>query len=243
VIIVAGAGQARVPDGVEDRMGEFTELVATAIANAESREELRASRARVVTAADDARRRIERDLHDGTQQRLIALGLELRAAEDMAPSEMDELRARLSVTVAGLTDVTEELRELSRGIHPAILSRGGLRAALSALARRSPVPVELDVSTTGRLPDHVEVAAYYVVSEALTNAVKHADASHVSVEVGELDGSVVLSIRDDGMGGADPRRGSGLIGLRDRVEALGGTLELSSPAGAGTTLHVTFPSA
>jgi signal transduction histidine kinase/PAS domain-containing protein len=205
-----------------------------------SRDELAASRARVVTAADETRRRIERDLHDGVQQRLVSLGLELRAVEAALPPR-DELRAQLAHTANGLTGALEDLVEISRGIHPAILAAGGLGPALKTLARRSAVPVELDLRSHERLPERVEVAAYYVVSEALTNAAKHAHASVVRVVV-DADGSIVeLSIRDDGRGGADPVGGSGLIGLRDRVEALGGTIEVTSPAGRGTSLLVRIP--
>jgi signal transduction histidine kinase len=227
--------------GIEGRMAEFTELVATAIANAESRAQLAASRARVVATADATRRRIERDLHDGTQQRLVSLGLDLRAAQEAVPAELGELRAQLDRARRQLAGAVEELREISRGIHPAILAKGGLTMALKVLARRSSVPVELDIHSERRLPAAVEVAAYYVVSEALTNAAKHARASVVQVDVDAADSTVQLTIRDDGVGGADPGHGSGLIGLRDRIEALGGKIELESPAGAGTSLRVSIP--
>jgi signal transduction histidine kinase len=229
------------PSEAESRMAEFTELIATAIANAETRAELTASRARVVAAADETRRRIERDLHDGTQQRLVSLGLELRAAETMVPPELADLRGQLSQTTRGLAGVVEDLQEVSRGIHPAILSRGGLGPALKTLARRSAIPVELDLRDDRRLPEPVEVAAYYVVSEALTNAAKHAQASVVHIGLATEDAIVQLIIRDDGVGGADPRNGSGLVGLRDRVEALGGKIEITSAAGTGTSLLVRIP--
>jgi signal transduction histidine kinase len=241
---VMGAGstlEQPLPADTEARLASFTELLATAIANAESRAALAASRARVVAAADETRRRIERDLHDGTQQRLVSLMLELRTAEATEPSEASELRAQLGRTARGLGAVLEELREISRGIHPAILSKGGLERALRALARRSAVPVELDLRSERRLPEPVEVAAYYVVSEALTNAAKHAHASVVHVELDAHDSILQLEIRDDGIGGADPEQGSGLLGLSDRLEALGGTLELSSPAGDGTTMLIELP--
>jgi signal transduction histidine kinase len=241
---VMGAGstlEQPLPADTEARLASFTELLATAIANAESRAALAASRARVVAAADETRRRIERDLHDGTQQRLVSLMLELRTAEATEPSEASELRAQLGRTARGLGAVLEELREISRGIHPAILSKGGLERALRALARRSAVPVELDLRAERRLPEPVEVAAYYVVSEALTNAAKHAHASVVHVELDAHDSILQLEIRDDGIGGADPEQGSGLLGLSDRLEALGGTLELSSPAGDGTTMLIELP--
>ena len=233
VMITAWARERPRPEGVDARMSEFTELVATAIANAESRAELAASRARVVTAADETRRRIERDLHDGTQQRLVSLGLELRAAEALASPEQADLRAELSDAMRSLTGAVEELQEISRGIHPAVLSRGGLAPALKALARRSSVPVELRLDVGSRLPEHVEVASYYVVSEALTNAAKHARASALQVDAGTENGVVRLSISDDGVGGADPTAGSGLVGLRDRVEALGGDLSDLEHAGQG----------
>jgi PAS domain S-box-containing protein len=206
-----------------------------------SRAELAASRARIVTAADETRRQIERNLHDGVQQRLVSLMLEQRSAQEMVPPELDELQAQLSRVVDGLAGALEELQEISRGIHPAILARGGLAAALNTLARRSAVPVALAVHTETRLPEPVEVAVYYVVSEALTNTAKHAHASAVHVAVQARDGVLELSIRDDGSGGADPTRGSGLIGLADRVDALGGTIEVTSPVGQGTALLVTLP--
>jgi signal transduction histidine kinase len=212
-----------------------------AIANAESRAELMASRARIVAAADETRRRIERDLHDGIQQRLVSLGLELRAAQATVPAQLDELEGALSHAAEGLTSVLDELREISHGLHPAILSEGGLEPALRALRRRSAIPVELDLHPKRPLPGRVEVAAYYVVSEALTNAAKHARASVVNVELDTNDAILQLAIRDDGIGGADPDQGSGLVGLSDRIEALGGTLQVSSPAGNGTTLLIEVP--
>jgi signal transduction histidine kinase len=212
-----------------------------AIANAESRAELMASRARIVAAADETRRRIERDLHDGIQQRLVSLGLELRAAQATVPAQLDELEGVLSRAAEGLTSVLDELREISHGLHPAILSEGGLEPALRALRRRSAIPVELDLHPKRPLPGRVEVAAYYVVSEALTNAAKHAHASVVNVELDTRDAILQLAIRDDGIGGADPDQGSGLVGLSDRIEALGGTLQVTSPAGNGTTLLIEVP--
>jgi PAS domain S-box-containing protein len=206
-----------------------------------SQAELAASRARIVTAADQTRRQIERDLHDGVQQRLVSLALDQRQAEALAPAELPGLRAQLARAADGLAGVLEELQEISRGIHPAALARGGLTSAIKSLARRSAVPVDLEVRTGARLPEPVEVAAYYIVSEALTNAAKHARASVVNVLVEAHSGVLALSIRDDGIGGADPARGSGLIGLTDRVHALGGTMEVTSPSGAGTTLLITLP--
>jgi signal transduction histidine kinase len=229
------------PRETESRLMGFTELVATAIANAESRAELKASRARIVAAADETRRRLERDLHDGIQQRLVSLGLELRAAQVTVPPQLGELQGALSRVVEELASVFDELREISRGIHPAILSEGGLQPALRALRRRSAVPVELYLHAERALPEPVEVATYYVVSEGLTNAAKHAHASVVNVELDIRDAILRLAIRDDGIGGADISQGSGLLGLSDRIEALGGTLEVTSPAGRGTTLLIEVP--
>jgi signal transduction histidine kinase len=206
-----------------------------------SRAELAASRARIVTAADQARSRIERDLHDGVQQRLVSLLLAQRTALAMASPERTELQARLAEMGEGLEGALKELQEIARGIHPAILTDGGLTPALKTLARRSAVPVQLAARIDSRLPESVEVAAYYVVSEALTNAAKHARASVVRVTAEVLDGILELSVCDDGVGGADPARGSGLVGLTDRVDALGGVIEVTSRAGQGTTLRVTLP--
>jgi signal transduction histidine kinase len=229
------------PRDTESRLTGFTELVATAIANAQSRAELVASRARIVAAADETRRRIERDLHDGTQQRLVSLGLQLRAAQATVPPQLGELQGALARVAEGLASVFDELREISHGIHPAILSEGGLEPALRALRRRSAVPLELHLHAERRLPEPVEVATYYVVSEGLANAAKHAHASVVTVELDTHDAVLRLAIRDDGIGGADPGQGSGLVGLSDRIEALGGTLQVTSPAGKGTTLLIQVP--
>jgi signal transduction histidine kinase len=222
-------------------MSDFADLVATAIANAATRAELIASRARIVAAADEGRRRLERDLHDGAQQRLVALGLQLHLTEASVPADLQALGEQLGDIASGLTGVTVELQEISRGIHPAILSKGGIGPALKTLARRSAVPVTLELAIDRRLPDSVEVGAYYVVSEALTNAAKHSRASHVAVRGQAKDDVLSLSISDDGIGGADFARGSGLIGLKDRVEALGGRLRIVSPAGRGTSLDATIP--
>jgi signal transduction histidine kinase len=229
------------PPDTEARMSDFADLVATAIANAATRADLIASRARIVAAADDGRRRLERDLHDGAQQRLVALGLQVRLAEASVPPDGHVLGEQLGDIASGLTGVMADLQEISRGIHPAILSKGGLGPALKTLARRSAVPVTLKLAIDQHLPDSVEVGAYYVVSEALTNAAKHARASHVAVHARAKDGVLSLSIGDDGIGGADFGKGSGLIGLRDRVEALGGRIWITSPAGSGTSLEATIP--
>jgi signal transduction histidine kinase len=241
-LIAAGSSREQpLPADTEARLASFTELVATAVANAQSHAELMASRARIVASADETRRRIERDLHDGIQQQLVSLMLELRMAQAAESAGVAELRAQLARTAQGLSGVLEELQEISRGIHPAILSRRGLESAVRTLARRSAVPVELDLRAGRRLPGAVEVAAYYAVSEALANAAKHAHASAVRVELHAHDTMVRLAIRDDGIGGADPARGSGLTGLGDRIEALGGTLDVTSPAGSGTTLLIEIP--
>ena len=241
VMIVGSTSDVPPPRGTEGRLADFTELVATAIANAETQAELTASRARIVASTDETRRRIERDLHDGAQQRLVSLALQLRGAQADVPPELDGLEAELADIAAGITSVLDELREMARGIHPAILAEGGLGPALKTLARRSPVPVELSVRAEGRLSEPIEVGAYYIVSEALTNAAKHARASSVAVDVEALDGVLRLCVRDDGVGGADFGRGSGLVGLKDRVEALGGRIAVESPRGAGTVLRVELP--
>jgi signal transduction histidine kinase len=240
MIAVGSSQEQPLPADTEARLASFTELVAMAVANAESRAELVASRARIVAAADEARRRIERDLHDGTQQQLVSLMLQLRAAQAAVPAELAGLAGELDRIAAGLAGVFDRVREISHGIHPAVLSEQGLAAALRGLARRAPVPVELDLRA-GRLPGPVEVAAYYAVSEAVANAAKHARASAVQVELGADAAMVRLAVRDDGAGGADPARGSGLTGLGDRIEALGGTLRITSPPGAGTTLLIQIP--
>jgi signal transduction histidine kinase len=223
-----------------DRMADFTELVGTAVGNAENRAELAASRTRIVTAADEARRRIERDLHDGAQQHLLALALKLHAASAV-PHEIDEIRTEITDVATALTSVVAELQEISRGIHPAVLSSAGLRPALRALGRRSTIPVDMDVRIGGRLPEAVEVGAYYVVSEMLTNAAKHSSASVVEVTADASDGTLRVCVRDDGIGGADPNRGSGLVGLKDRIEALDGTFSVHSPMGGGTTVCCELP--
>jgi signal transduction histidine kinase/CHASE3 domain sensor protein len=241
VIAASSMTDVPFPAETESQMAEFTELVATAIANAENQAELRASRARIVAASDLTRRRIERDLHDGVQQRLVSLALGLRAATSEMPSGLDEVEKELTDVASGLGGVLDDLREVSRGIHPAILGQGGIGPALRTLAQRSKIPVELDVQVEGRLPEPVEVAAYYVVSEALTNAAKHARSSNVSVAV-DVHGRVVrVIVRDDGVGGAVPSGGSGLLGLKDRAEAIGGRISLVSPRGGGTMLTAELP--
>jgi signal transduction histidine kinase len=254
VMTVASTGGRPPPEGTEDRLpadteerlAGFTELVATAVANTEAQAAVAASRARIVAAGDSARRRIERDLHDGAQQRLVLLALQLRGPVLAAlPPGADELRAQLDEVATEVISALDDLRELARGIHPSGLATGGLRPALRTLARRSAVHVELDLGVERRLPEQVEIAAYYVVSEALTNAAKHARAStmHVTVHADEADGGAVLcvEVRDDGCGGADLSGGSGLVGLKDRVEALGGRIKIESPVGHGTAVRAALP--
>lgn len=236
--VVIGATEDSSDGDLRDRLSDFADLLATAVYNSETRLELTRSRARVVAAADQARRTIERDLHDGAQQRIVSLGMELRAAQSAVPDGCDELRNSLDRSVDTLSQVHTDLRELSRGIHPAILSRGGLAPALKTLARRSHVPVSLTTDIPTRLPDSIEVAAYYVVAEALTNTAKYAQASEISISARSTENVLDLSVSDDGAGGADPGNGSGLIGLQDRVAAVGGQLTISSPPGDGTVLSV-----
>jgi signal transduction histidine kinase len=241
---VAGVAWARpepLPPDTEARVAAFTDLAATAIANADSRAELSASRARLVAAADQARQRIERDLHDGALQPFLAVAMQFGVVQAGLPPELEQTKAELSRALRGLNSAVDNLREISRGIHPTLLAAGGLPSALKALARRSPVPVELDLHSCPRMPSVVEVAAYHLVSEALTNAARHAHATVVHVQTTIQDGDLHLSIRDDGAGGADPHCGTGLTGLQDRVEALGGHLTITSPAGSGTLLSATIP--
>jgi len=239
--VIAVNGHEELPPDAEQRLEKFTELVTTAIANADGKSELAASRRRIVAASDETRRRIERNLHDGTQQRLVTLGLAVRAAEANLPPERDDLHAQLSGVAMGLVAAVEDLQEISRGIHPAILSMGGLGPTLRALAHRSVIPVDLDLMTDVRLAEPIEVAAYYVASEALANAAKHSQASRIDISLEQRDQSLLLSVRDDGVGGADTARGSGLVGLMDRVEALGGSIRVDSRPGTRTQITAELP--
>jgi signal transduction histidine kinase len=241
VMIAFSKAEAPQPEGIEGRMIEYTELVGTAIANAESRAKLTAARARLVAATDQTRRRIERDLHDGAQQRLVSLGLELRAAEAGVPDGQQPLRQRIAGTASGLSVVLEDLQEISRGLHPAILSKGGLPPAIKALARRAGVPVQMDVQVERRPDERIEVAVYYIVAEAVTNAIKHASASVVHIRLRVNGEEISLSVEDDGVAGAAVGEGAGLIGLKDRVEALGGTIKVENPGGKWTSLNVHIP--
>jgi signal transduction histidine kinase len=229
------------PLGAEDRIAAFAELVSYAIENAETRDELAASRARLVAAADEARRRIERDLHDGAQQRLVAAALELTLLEHQLDRDPEGARPVLARAREQLDGGLGELRDLARGIHPTVLTDRGLEAALNALVQRAAVPVDLRVAVAERLDTAIEAAAYFLVSEALTNVAKHAQADTVSVDVASTDDTLVVTIADDGVGGADPGRGSGLRGLVDRVQAVGGRLEVSSASGDGTRLCARLP--
>jgi signal transduction histidine kinase len=245
----AGPGQPRlrmvIPPGLPADLAVKTtaalRAAATSLANTQSRAELSASRARIAAAADETRRRLERDLHDGIQQRLVSLGLKARMIQTMTPRPADTIQRELSLLADGLFTALDELREISHGIHPAVLSEAGLGPALKALARRSAVPVDLDLNIGSPLGQRVEVAAYYIASEALANAAKHAQGSVIDLRVHGDDSALTLSISDDGIGGADPSRGTGITGLKDRVEALGGTISVLSPPGHGTTLHVRLP--
>jgi signal transduction histidine kinase len=203
-------------------------------------DELRESRARIVEAEDSARRKLERELHDGAQQRLVGLALDLRLARARLRGDPEQAAAILDDAQTELGRATEELRELARGIHPAVLSDRGLGAAIDALAARAPFPVAVDAKVDGRLPNPVEAAAYFVVAEALTNVVRHAAADHAEVGIRQDNGRLRVEVRDDGAGGADPS-GSGLRGLSDRVTALDGSLEIKSRSGGGTTVRATIP--
>ena len=209
--------------------------------NAESRQQLVASRARIVGAADEARKQIQRDLHDGVQQRVVTLAVKLKMLAASDAARACGIQADLHQLITEADDALTELRSLAQGLHPPVLSRGGLQPALTALAERSSVPVALDLRLAGRVAEPVEIASYYVVAEMLTNAARHASASRVDVHVDVGDSALRVCVRDDGVGGADPARGSGLVGLRDRVEALAGTTTIDSPRGGGTTLVATLP--
>jgi signal transduction histidine kinase len=204
-------------------------------------EDLAASRARIVAAGDVERKRLERNLHDGAQQRLVTMALSLRLALAKLDSDPAAVRQALVGAAEELGVALDELRELARGIHPAVLSDQGLRAAVEGLAARAPVPVEIEGVPAERLPEPVEAAAYYLIAEALTNVAKYAQASAVRVAIAATDGKLAVEVSDDGVGGADAGAGSGLRGLADRVEALGGSLDVVSPSGAGTALRAEIP--
>lgn len=240
-LAVATTGEDPLPEHAEWRLGSFAELVAQALANADAREQLAASRARLVEAGDAERRRLERNLHDGAQQRLVALSLLVRHAQSRLPGDPEQARRLLETAGDELAAGLADLRELARGIHPAVLSDRGLAAALEDVAHRAPVPVDVASVPAERLPESVEVAAYYLVSEALTNTAKYAEASSATLRIARVDERVVVEVADDGIGGADLAGGSGLRGLDDRIAALGGRLEIDSPRGRGTTIRATIP--
>jgi PAS domain S-box-containing protein len=231
----------RFPPRAESRLADFCELVSLAVASAAAREELRASRARLVQAADTERRRLERNLHDGAQQRLVALQLSLRLVRARIADDPAGASELLGAAAAELDSALADLRELAHGLHPMILTQRGLRPALEQLAVRSPVPVVLNATPAERLPETVEAAAYYVVAEALTNVAKHSEATAAEVAVRCERGAARVEVRDDGRGGADAGGGTGIRGLRDRVDALGGTLAVESPPGEGTVVRAVLP--
>jgi signal transduction histidine kinase len=228
-------------EGSERRLCDFADLVAQALSNADAYDKLAASRSRIVEAGDAERRRLERNLHDGAQQQLVSLAVHLRLVEARLAGDPARARQELVDARDQLARALDELRELARGIHPAILTDGGLAPALSALATRAAVPVEITDVPGERLPEPVEAAAYYLIAEAVTNVAKHAQASHVSVSVRRVDSRVVVDVVDDGVGGADAEAGSGLHGLADRVEALHGRLHVESPRGGGTRIEAQIP--
>ena len=231
------------PADLETRLSDFADLVAQRLANAEAHEQLAASRARIVEVGDAERRRLERNLHDGAQQRLVSLALDLRMVDVLLEKDPPAARERLTAAQEQLTSGLAELRELARGIHPAILTERGLGPALEGLVARAPVPVEITDLPEERLAPPVEAAAYYVVAEAITNVAKYAQASNVSVSVRRSNGHATVVVTDDGVGGADPGLGTGLRGLADRLEALHGHLEVDSPAARGTRISAEIPSA
>ena len=234
-------GDEAMPPGAEHRVAAFAELVSYAIENAETRAELAASRARLVETADEARRRIERDLHDGAQQQFVAAALELALLEQRLARDPGSARSVLTRVREQLDRGLGELRDLARGIHPTVLTERGLEAALEALVQRAPQPVELRVTVPDGLDKAIEAAAYFVVSEALTNVAKYARAESVTVDVAPSEGTLVVTVADDGVGGADSTAGSGLRGLVDRVEAVGGRLEVESVPSHGTRLRARLP--
>jgi signal transduction histidine kinase len=240
-VLVSGVEPHGFAAGDEHRIAAFTELVAQALANAEARAQLTASRARVVAAGDAERRRLERNLHDGAQQRLVGVALALRVLDRQIDADPEQAHATLAHVVEELTQSLAELRELARGLHPAVLTDHGLEAAVTALVQRAAVPVELTFDGVEGPPERVAVAAYYVIAESLTNVAKYAQATLARVEVRALGDRLVVDVADDGIGGADASAGTGLLGLEDRVEALGGRLHVRSPAGAGTSVRADLP--
>jgi signal transduction histidine kinase len=240
-LVAAGWSDTPLPAGSERRLTDFAELVAQALSNADAYSKLAASRARIVEATDTERQRLERNLHDGAQQRLVSLALKLRLVEANLRRDPASAEARLTEAESELGQALDELRELARGIHPAVLTDRGLAAALEALSDRAALPVELTRVPEDRLPDSIEAAIYYLVAEAITNVAKYAQATRATVAVDRSNGIATVVVSDDGVGGAEPNSGSGLVGLIDRVEALGGRLRVDSPPGRGTRLTAEIP--
>jgi signal transduction histidine kinase len=240
-LVAAGPDGVTLPAGSERRLTDFAELVAQALANADAYTKLAASRARLVAAADTERRRLERNLHDGAQQRLVAIALQLRTIKGALRKDPEGAESLLNEAYGELSETLKELRELARGLHPALLTERGLEPALRALAERAPVPVDLAGVPETRLPESIEAAIYYLVAEAITNVAKYARATRASILVERSNGIANVVVSDDGIGGAQPGRGSGLVGLADRVEALGGRLHVESPPGLGTSLSAEIP--
>ena len=240
-LVACSAAPEPLPPGTEDRLAAFAELVSLAIENAETREELAASRARLVAAADEARRRIERDLHDGAQQRLLAAALTLTLAQGRLGAEDGAVAGLLADARAELEGGLRELRDLARGLHPAVLTDRGVEAAVRSLVQRATLPVDFTASVPERLDAPIEAAAYFVVAEALTNVARYALAGSAAVSLALEGTTLAVTVSDDGVGGAAPGRGSGLSGLADRVQAVGGRLEVDSPPGGGTRLRAELP--
>ena len=240
-LVAAGPLDAPLPDGSERRLTDFADLVAQALANADAYRKLAASRVRIVAAADTERRRLERNLHDGAQQRLVSLAVQLRIIKANLQRDPESAETLLAEAGSELDQALDELRELARGIHPAMLAERGLAVALQVLGERAPVPVEITRIPDGRLPEPIEAAIYYVVAEAITNIAKYAQATKATVAIERWSGIATVVVSDDGIGGAEPGPGSGLVGLADRVEALGGRLHIDSPPGRGTQLSAEIP--
>jgi signal transduction histidine kinase len=244
-LVAAGRGESAFPAGSEHRLADFADLVAQALANADAYRKLADSRARIVQVSQRERRRLERNLHDGAQQRLVSLALQLRLIRNVVGKDAGTAEALLEQAGDELGQALEELRELARGLHPATLTMDGLHTALLGLTDRAPIPVRITRVPAERLPEALEVAIYYVVAEAITNVAKYARATGatVVVERSGRDGHVTVAVEDDGVGGADPENGTGLLGLADRIEALGGRLEIDSPRDRGTRLTAEIPCA
>jgi signal transduction histidine kinase len=241
--VAATESDEPLPEGLERRLCDFADLVGQALANADARQRLAASRAELVAVSDAERRRFERNLHDGAQQRLVSVALELGMVGAKLDDDPETARDLLSNAQDDLARGLEELRELARGLHPVLLTERGLGAALDALLARTPVPVEIAELPENRLDAPVEAAAYYVIAEAITNVAKYADATHTTVSVTQSNGRATVTVSDDGVGGADPAAGSGLRGLAARVEALNGRLDVDSPREGGTRIKAEIPTA